>query len=390
MLRVLVDGYYLGSSRGFGRYLRESLHALALTGLPGVEITVVVPNGINGEFKISENIIRYEMGPRVPFAAWEQAYLPIAIARRKPDVFHAPYNTSPLVAFSRRARKVVTIHDLMFLDPRFGVASTRQRLGRIYRGLVVRNQRAEMIICVSRSSARAVRRWLSRDSVVIYTSIDLFARTPPDTGVVPDTRYLLHVGGTAPHKNTVRCIEAFRRAQVPKMSLVVTGIPSGHELATRNASDRILFPDRITDAAMVALYKQAWAVLFPSVMEGYGLPIVEAFAFDTPVITSNTDPMKELAGDAAVLVDPMSIDDLSQAIARVASEESLRSRLAETSRARFHEFRAERAGAQLLEAYRRASARTRNGGTHAARVDPTGGSLLLSRVLRHLKLRPRV
>ena len=109
--------------------------------------------------------------------------------------------------------------------------------------------------------------------------------------------------------------------------LVVAGIRGDHPIAAKHADNTVMFPGWLSDAQLVFLYENAAAVLFPSLVEGYGLPVLEGMATCGVVVTSNRPPMNELGGSGAVLVDPESVDNIAGAIARVWTDERLRADL---------------------------------------------------------------
>jgi glycosyltransferase involved in cell wall biosynthesis len=126
-------------------------------------------------------------------------------------------------------------------------------------------------------------------------------------------------------------MHAFARSALPSsLKLVLTGEPSENleELArTLGVSGRVAFAGRVSEDELAALYRGALFLVFPSFYEGFGLPIIEAFACGTPVITSNVTSMPEIAGDAALLVDPHDVDAIAEAMVRLASSPELRKTL---------------------------------------------------------------
>lgn len=163
-----------------------------------------------------------------------------------------------------------------------------------------------------------------------------------------DRSYILHVGRHVPHKNCVRLIEAYGRyrQQNPGRGelLVIVGTPSlswKESVAARERSSYradIRFVEHVAPEHLNALYSGAQALAFVSLNEGFGLPIVEAFASGTPVITSNTTSLPEIAGDAAVLVNPLAAGEIADALSRVLTDGSLQESLRAKGLARAHMF----------------------------------------------------
>jgi alpha-1,3-rhamnosyl/mannosyltransferase len=177
--------------------------------------------------------------------------------------------------------------------------------------------------------------------------------------------YLLSVGTLEPRKNLVRMLRAYAalpavlRARFP---LVVVGAAGWHESAIiaemapleRRGEVRVL--DYVDDEALAALYAGARGVVYASIYEGFGLPILEAMACGTPVVTSNTGCMKELAEGAALLVDPMDTDAVGAGLRRLLEDGPEAERLRAAGLERARQYTWERCAARTLEVYRRVAA----------------------------------
>jgi glycosyltransferase involved in cell wall biosynthesis len=135
------------------------------------------------------------------------------------------------------------------------------------------------------------------------------------------------VSNRKPHKNESRLVTAFASAKVAGVHLVFTGDPSPEMtkyIEDRHLKDRVHFAGVVQEAELPALYRGAEALVFPSLYEGFGLPVLEAMACGTPVITANISAMPEVAGDAALLVDPISVEQIANSIEKVVNDDSLR------------------------------------------------------------------
>jgi glycosyltransferase involved in cell wall biosynthesis len=154
--------------------------------------------------------------------------------------------------------------------------------------------------------------------------------------------YLLCVSNRKRHKNEFRIVEAFAKSAIPpEIHLVLTGNATfdlSRCIDRNRITDRVNFVGRIPEAKLPSLYRGAEALIFPSLYEGFGLPLVESMACGTPVVTSNVTAMPEIAGDAALLVDPTSIDQIADAMKRIVSDLPLRQLLREKGLARASEF----------------------------------------------------
>ena len=158
-----------------------------------------------------------------------------------------------------------------------------------------------------------------------------------------EEHYFLFVGTLQPRKNVERILAAYRSLPEPirrDHQLVIAGKEGWRatalaaELRSLQAAGRVRWLQRVPDADLRALYQAARVVVFPSLHEGFGLPVLEAFASGVPVVTSNVTSLPEVAGDAALLVDPLRVDAIADGMRRLAEDASLRERLAHLGRAR--------------------------------------------------------
>lgn len=169
----------------------------------------------------------------------------------------------------------------------------------------------------------------------------------------PGAPYLLHVGQAYPHKNLERLIRAFEALGQPDLRLVLAGKPHRSQtprlrrlVAERGLTDRVLFLPYVPFAQLPDLYRGALAFVYPSLWEGFGLPVLEAMACGTPVLTSPGSGLEEAAGAAALLADPLSLPALTSALASLVGDGGLRARLRATGLERAAGFSWERTGAE--------------------------------------------
>lgn len=350
-MRVLIDGYWLEKPRGLGRYVREVLHALAIHG-KDLEVVVLVSNRTPPKAFIEPDKLIYLRVWHQPYPVWEQIVLPGIANRIEPDVIHCPYNTAPI--FRGKHNYIVTVHDLIFLD-HLG-RGAYQLIGNLYRRFMVTrlSKKNTTVLTVSNSSARLIKERLGFDAATIYTPTDTGGIRPREEAEpVEPIPVILHVGGTAPHKNTSRVIEAFNSLDIDSI-LIILGIDAKDPLARRFASPKILFPGWIDDAEVARLYARASLMVFPSLFEGYGLPIIESFMADVPVLTSDRVPMSEIAGDAALLVDPESVSDIAAGMRKLLNNKDIGSFLRNKGRARLNKVNGKTFFDQLVNQYKRA------------------------------------
>jgi glycosyltransferase involved in cell wall biosynthesis len=282
------------------------------------------------------------------------------------DVIHA---TNPAAIAPARPGQalVVTIHDLAF--ERFPELYPPRWLRLYRRGLEIARREADAVLTPSRDTAAAVAA-AGVDPARIHVT-PLAADPPAVVGTAspaPDgAPYVLFVGTLEPRKNLPRLVRAFlaavRDASLPHR-LVLAGPTGWHQdaLANELAADgggRVHVPGRVTAQELDALYRGADAVAYPSVYEGFGLPVLEALAYGKPTLSSTTSAMPEVAGNAALLVDPADEDAIAGGLVRILSDDGLRAELSRKGPAHAASFSWAATARATLDAYRAATDRIR-------------------------------
>jgi glycosyltransferase involved in cell wall biosynthesis len=296
--------------------------------------------------------IRLASHPAAPFDA-----LHLARALRnmtRDDLFFSPGYNTPLHC---RSRFVFTIHDLSHV---FCPQNSSLAIKLYYATIMKRAcHRAAKILTVSEFTRRQIVEWseVSPEKVVnVGCGVDVAYRPEGDSYGLP-VPYLLCVSNRKRHKNEFRVVEAFAKAPIDRrVHLVFTGEPTPdllRHIEHLQVRARIDFAGLVPESKLPALYRGARALVFPSLYEGFALPVVEAMASGTPVVTSNVSAMPEIAGDATLLVDPSSVQQIKDAIQQIMSDTSLREQLRERGLARASEFSWARtaAGVQALLAH---------------------------------------
>jgi glycosyltransferase involved in cell wall biosynthesis len=311
------------------------------------------------------------------YPLWEQIGLPIAARSDDVDLLHCPANTAPIFTPSR-VKLVLTIHDVIYLLPSSSLPvplSVYQRLGRLYRRFIVPivARRADAIITVSYRSRSDILRFLDVSPERIYVVYEapgnLFCKLP-DSREVDRVRkrygisgpFILALGGVDPRKNTARILESFSKLKARLHSsyqLVIVGLPVsarrrfGHIVGRMGICSDTILVEFVPEEDLVALYNGAELFVYPSLYEGFGLPVLEAMASGTPVVASTEGAIPEIAGEAAVLVDPRNADALAEAMEMVLTDAQLREELVERGFERVKEFSWQKAAREVLDIYRK-------------------------------------
>jgi glycosyltransferase involved in cell wall biosynthesis len=281
------------------------------------------------------------------------------------DAIHA---TNPAAIAPARAGQalVVTIHDLAF--ERFPELYPPRWLRLYRRGLEIAMREAHAVLTPSRDAAGAVAaHGVERERIHITPlAADLPLETTPPAAPY-DTPYVLFVGTLEPRKNLPRLVRAFREAigetSLPHR-LVLAGATGWQQdsLANELVADgngRVHLPGRVGALELEALYRGADAVVYPSLYEGFGLPVLEALAYGRPTLSSSTSSIPEVAGDAALLVDPRDDDAIAAGLVRILTDEPLRAELTKKGPARAASFSWAATAHATLDAYRNALERAR-------------------------------
>ncbi len=284
---------------------------------------------------------------------WIQFQLPQLYRRLKAKLLFSPVPEAPLWS---NCRTVVTVHDLIPLHfPQRGSPLTLYC--RYYLPQVIRQ--AEHIICDSESTLRDIHIFFGAppgDATVIPLAYDESHYRFLD---LPRQPYFLYVGSHFTYKNLGRLIEAFAQTALPEFKLLIAGVPDPRYTPLLQAQakemglgDRVQFLAYVPYGDLPRLINQATALVFPSLWEGFGLPALEAMACGTPVITSNLSSLPEVAGDAALLIDPYNVGELAEAMNAVAYDRTLWATLHRAGLARAQMFSWEKTGQQTSDILR--------------------------------------
>ena len=298
---------------------------------------------------------------------WEQFVQPLALRRAKIDLLHALAFVAPLAA---PCPFVVTVYDLSFLRfPEAFRPFNRWYLSRFTANTV---KRAEVVMTISESTRRDVIDLLgvAPDRVcTVYCGVDEEFKPLPEPEIaafkakqqLPDT-FVLFLGTLEPRKNVDGLIKAYAqwKARDPKAPLLVVAGGKGwyydkifQLVESLNLTDSIRFPGYVPQADLPLWYNAASLFVYPSHFEGFGLPVLEAMACGTPVITSTVSSLPEVAGNAAQLIDPAEPAALAEAMANVMSQSDLQFDMKEKGLAQAAQFSWDKTAQQTAAIYGR-------------------------------------
>ncbi|MGC1297759.1 MAG: glycosyltransferase family 1 protein [Alloacidobacterium sp.] len=287
------------------------------------------------------------------------------------DYLHTQYIAPPRI----KCRTVVTIHDILFeTHPQFFLRFFRWRSRMFVRASAKRSALLFTVSEYSRQSIATIYK-VSLDKITTTYNAANRERFHPAvedvSGVLAkysltQQGYLLCVGRLEPRKNHVRLVQAFAQIAAEERSkLVIVGQRDfgfeGTLEAIRNSgcTEDIQILEHVSDAELPVLYKNAYALAYPTLAEGFGMPVIEAMACGTPVLTSSTTSLPEIAGDAALCVDPQSVEEICRALEALIRDPTLRQRLSKKSVRQANTFDWQVEAEKLASAYRRSFAEAR-------------------------------
>jgi glycosyltransferase involved in cell wall biosynthesis len=300
---------------------------------------------------------------------WLRLALPWRMRRDRIDVAHFPSTILPPLL---PCPAVVTVHDMAW--KRFPNTYPADDL-RMQAVAMIGAARAARVIAVSEATARDLPELIATDRVAVVPLGVSPEFSPEGPRLSPDAfpgaerlqhGYLLYLGRLQERKNLARLVEAYRRVQEtrPAPPLVIAGAPTEHGERLRQwarelgIEEQVLFPGYIADDLVPALYRSATVVAYPSLYEGFGLPVLEAMACGTPVVTSDVGGTAEVAGEAALLVDPERVDELAGALGMLVGDAGLRQALGVRGRQRASQFTWERTARETVAVYEKAALRS--------------------------------
>lgn len=310
------------------------------------------------------------------YPTWEQILLPKAAHEANVELLHCTSNTAPIRC---NIPLILTLHDIIFLEPRDRRnRSVYQNLGWLYRRMVVPRilKKCHRIITVSQFEKNNIISKLGlpeRQVAMIYNGYNEWFRPMDDkdnifSKYMPERGYLFFLGNTDPKKNTERTLIAYSKyleRSTVKRKLLMADLNHQYldDIIERNHIENIrqniIMPGYIVNSDLPYVYSGAFAFLYTSLRESFGIPLLEAMACGTPVVTSNTSSMPEIAGEKAILVNPESAEEICEQLLHLENDKDFYQRQVEVGLQRSKLFSWKYTADQLLALYEAVYSETR-------------------------------
>lgn len=378
-MRIGIDARLFGTKHGgIGRYTEQLLKELELIDVVNEYFIFLDGNGMNDYQPQNPNFKKVKADFRA-YSLGEQLIFPFLLAKHHLDLVHFTHFNVPLLF---RGKFVVTIHDLIISHyPSHRATTLNPMLYKtklFFYDLVVASsgRRAKKIIAVSDFTKQDIAHLLkvSSDKIrTVYEGVDLPSISEADTASVLSRLklsgdFLLYVGSAYPHKNLEKLLEAFTIVAVnnPSLKLVLVGKINHfyNELQKKieemaqavgpfpeKFKEKVIFTDYLNDSELAVLYRQAKLYVFPSLIEGFGLPPLEAQSYGLPVASSNQSCLPEILGDSAVYFDPENVSEMAEKINLALADEVLRKQLVETGSANLKRYSWKKMAQEIEEIY---------------------------------------
>ena len=309
--------------------------------------------------------------PSFNYILWEQILLPFYARKYGIEVLHCTSNTAPLFI---SIPLFLTLHDVIFMEKTVGknTASYYQKFGNLYRKWLVPKiiRRCEKIVTISEVEKLNIIKTLglNNESVtVVHNGVSGRFGVKSSSEQIEQVRsqwnletdFFLFLGNVEPRKNVFNTVSAFvlfaeKNSQV---KLVITGLNAAFvenilsKIGKKALLNRFVITGFVPENVLHTLYAEAEVFLYPSLREGFGLPILEAMAFGTPVVTSNISSMPEVAGEAAFLVNPFSVEAIALGMEKAYENQSLRQKKIDLGYSRLGMFTWQNTAEQMINLY---------------------------------------
>ena len=367
-MRIGIDATSIPAKRvGAGNYIYNLVNALSEIDERN-QYFIFINSNFRGDWEIGKNNFSFvwvSFASRTLRLLWEQTGLPLQARKLELDILHSPHYTMPIL---KPCKSVVTFCDMTFeLFPEL-----HEFFKRLIFPLMMRwsANHAEQLIAISESTRQDVMRILAVKpnqiiAIPLAASSDYGVIAPDRVKEVCDRyqltpgKYIYYVGALEPRKNVPLLIEAYAKLadEFPNIPLALSGKKGWmyDEIFAKvkyfNLQDRVRFLDYVPESDLIGLYNGTRVFVYPSLYEGFGLPVLEAMQCGSPVITTNVSSMPEVAGEAALLVRPDDVEGLSKALWQVLTDDKLANDLSTFGIARSSNFSWIRCAKETLQVY---------------------------------------
>lgn len=359
-MHIIIDGCCLGRRKtGNETYLRGLLAGLEAIAPDSLRLTILTTEAHQGP---RSDRFTWQNIPLGNFLSRNFLTIPSALQSLQPDLFHGVYWSR---FFAQPVPTVLMVHDLSFVSFPQGFHAHERW---VYANLVRQCAKAARhLLTVSEfSKSELITHWgLPPEKIsVTYDGLDAcYAPAKSGDHSPADPPYLLYVGNLHPRKNLVRLLKAFvkvkQSSSIPHRLRIVgqAAWMAGEvfrEVRESGFANEVDFTGYVSYEELTGLYQRAALCLYPSLYEGFGLPVLEAMACGCPVVCSNTTSLPEVAGEACLLVDPESVDAIAQAMKQVLQDVGLRNRMRDLGPKQAARFTWEACAQATIEAYMKA------------------------------------
>lgn len=367
-MRIAVNTIFLqnGQLEGYGHYAHEILSRMVKQH-PEHEFIFLFDRAYDQKFVYAENITPLVVPPqaRHPFAFkyWYDVAAPMALRRKKADVWLQPFGFASLTT---AIPQVLLVHDLAFRHyPQF-LPWYHRHYYQLFTAAFLKKARTVVTVSDFTRSDILEKYPVSAEKIKvvkgaarnIFTPISWQEKEEVKQNYSDGTEYFLFTGGIHPRKNLLNLLKAFslfKKWQHSNMKLLVVGRLAWNyddvleKLKTYKYRKDVVLLDYQPDEQLARITAAAYALVYPSYFEGFGLPLLEAMQSGVPVITSNTSSMPEVGGNAALYADPTDPDAIAKHMLHIYRDESLRSRLVEAGKEQAARFSWDDAAEQLWQ-----------------------------------------
>lgn len=309
------------------------------------------------------------------YPKWEQLSLAQAAKNDKIDILHCTSNTAPLFL---GIPLVLTLHDIIYMEKSYiqilrGSGTSYQKFGNLYRRFVVPRiiKNSKQIITVSEFEKRRIADFFKLDGnklKAVYNGVSAHFKKITDEVILSNVKkkynlpekYFFFLGNTDPKKNTkgvLKALSLFFKQNQDDYKLVMLDYERNEleklvtEIGDISLLEKIHLTGYVVNTDLPAIYSLSTIFLYPSLRESFGIPMLEAMACGTPVITSNTSSMPEIADDAALIIDPFKPEDITEAILKLLNDENYKSNLIEKGYKQASNFTWKSMAEKVLEIY---------------------------------------